>query len=51
MPSDSVLSLVQGIFRESPTLLGSLIGLALILVVFLAWGAWTVERKEYVLEQ
>jgi ABC-type transport system involved in multi-copper enzyme maturation permease subunit len=51
MPNDSVISLVQGIFRESPTLLGSLIGLAVILVGFLAWGAWTVEQKEYVLEQ
>jgi ABC-type transport system involved in multi-copper enzyme maturation permease subunit len=51
MPNDSVISLVQGIFRESPTLLGSLAGLAVILLVFLAWGAWTVERREYVLEQ
>src|SRR6476620_3868142 len=51
MPNDSVISLVQGIFRESPTLLGSLVGLAVILVGFLAWGAWTVERREYVLEQ
>jgi ABC-type transport system involved in multi-copper enzyme maturation permease subunit len=51
MPSDSVISLVQGIFRESPTLLGSLVGLGVILVVFLAWGVWTVERREYVLEQ
>jgi ABC-2 type transport system permease protein len=51
MPSDSVLSLVQGIFRESPTLWGSLAGLAVILTFFLAWGAWTVSRREYVLEQ
>jgi ABC-type transport system involved in multi-copper enzyme maturation permease subunit len=51
MPSDSVLSLVQSIFRESPSLLGSLAGLALIWAVFLAWGAWTVGRREYVLEQ
>jgi ABC-type transport system involved in multi-copper enzyme maturation permease subunit len=51
MPSDSVLSLVQGIFRESPTLLGSVLGLGLIWAVFLGWGAWTVGRKEYVLEQ
>ena len=51
MPNDSVISLVQGIFRESPTLLGSLVGLAVILVGFLIWAAWTVERREYVLEQ
>jgi ABC-type transport system involved in multi-copper enzyme maturation permease subunit len=51
MPNDGIISLVQGIFRESPTLIGSLLGLAVILVVFLAWGVWTVERREYVLEQ
>ena len=51
MPSDSVLSLVQSIFRESPSLAGSLAGLAVILALFLSWAAWTVERKEYVLEQ
>ena len=51
MPNDGVISIVQGIFRESPSLAGSLIGIALIFVVFLAWGAWTVERREYVLEQ
>jgi ABC-2 type transport system permease protein len=51
MPSDSLLSLVQGYFRESPTLLGSLAGLAVIWAVFLAWGARTTGRREYVLEQ
>jgi len=51
MPSDSVLSLVQGIFRESPSLAGSLAGLGLVVAVFLTLGAWTVARKEYVLEQ
>ena len=51
MPSDSVLSLIQGAFRESPTLAGSLFGLALILVVFVGLAAWVVERREYVLEQ
>jgi ABC-type transport system involved in multi-copper enzyme maturation permease subunit len=51
MPTDGVISIVQGIFRESPSLLGSLLGLGLILAVSLAWGAWTVERREYVLEQ
>jgi len=51
MPSDSVLSLVQGIFRESPTLAGSLLGLAVVLAIGLAWSAWTVEHREYVLEQ
>jgi ABC-type transport system involved in multi-copper enzyme maturation permease subunit len=51
MPSDSVLSLIQGAFRESPTLAGSLVGLAVILVVFVTVAAWVVERREYVLEQ
>ena len=51
MPSDSVLSLVQGLFRESPSLAASLVWLALILGVCLGCGAWLVARKEYVLEQ
>ena len=51
MPNDGVISLVQGIFRESPTLAGSLMGLGVIFVVFLAWAAWIVEQREYVLEQ
>ena len=51
MPSDSVLSLIQGAFRESPTLSASLFGMAVILVVFVTLAAWIVERREYVLEQ
>jgi ABC-type transport system involved in multi-copper enzyme maturation permease subunit len=51
MPSDNVLSLVQGFFRESPSLATSLICLALIWTVFLAVAASIVERREYVLEQ
>jgi ABC-type transport system involved in multi-copper enzyme maturation permease subunit len=51
MPSDSVMSLIQGIFRESPTLLGSIAGLVAIWAVFLFLGAWVVSRREYVLEQ
>ena len=51
MPNDSTLSLIQGIFRESPTLAGSLFWLAAILVGFVALAAWIVERREYVLEQ
>src|SRR6476659_6532568 len=38
MPSDGVVSLIQGIFRESPSLAQSLIWLAVILAVFL-WAA------------
>jgi ABC-2 type transport system permease protein len=51
MPSDNTLSLIQGIFRESPPLASSLFWLAIIWVVFLALAGWVVERREYVLEQ
>ena len=51
MPNDSTLSLIQGIFRESPTLTASLVALAAILALFVALAAWIVERREYVLEQ
>jgi ABC-type transport system involved in multi-copper enzyme maturation permease subunit len=51
MPNDNVISLIQGIFRESPGLLESVIWLAVILGVFLWAAAVSVERKEYVLEQ
>ena len=51
MPSDSTLSLIQGIFRESPGLASSLFWLAAIMLVFVGLAAWIVERREYVLEQ
>ena len=51
MPSDSTLSMIQGIFRDSPSLPTSLVALGGILVVFLTLAAWLVERREYVLEQ
>src|SRR3954467_13299438 len=51
MPNDSVVSLIQGIFRETPGLAESLISLAVILGLFLWAAAVSVERKEYVLEQ
>ena len=51
MPNDSAISLIQGIFRESPSLAASLGWLAVILAVFVALAAWVVERREYVLEQ
>lgn len=51
MPSDSTLSMIQSIFRDSPSLSVSLVTLAAILVVFLTLAAWLVERREYVLEQ
>jgi ABC-type transport system involved in multi-copper enzyme maturation permease subunit len=51
MPNDSVVSMIQGIFRETPSLAESLIWLTVILVVFLWLAAVSVERKEYILEQ
>lgn len=51
MPNDSTISLIQGIFRESPPLAVSLFWLAVIWTVFLATAAWLVERREYVLDQ
>jgi ABC-2 type transport system permease protein len=52
MPADGgVVSLIQGLFREIPSLPSSLFWLAVIWAVSLAWGARIVARKEYVLEQ
>ena len=51
MPSDSIMSAIQGLFRDSPSLPVSLLSLGVILVVFLTLAAWLVERREYVLEQ
>jgi hypothetical protein len=52
MPADGgVMSLIQGLFREVPSLPVSLFWLAVIWAVSLTWGARIVARKEYVLEQ
>ncbi len=51
MPNDGVVSMIQGLFRETPGLAASLFWLAVIWAVFLGWGARIVARKEYVLEQ
>jgi ABC-type transport system involved in multi-copper enzyme maturation permease subunit len=51
MPSDGVVSMIQGLFRETPGLGTSLFWLAVIWALFLGWGARIVGRKEYVLEQ
>ena len=51
MPNDSAISMIQGLFRDTPSLFGSLSGLAVIWAAFLGLAAWVVERKEYVLEQ
>ena len=52
MPSDGVVSILQGLFRDTPSGLGvRWPGWRVYLVVFLYLAARTVERKEYVLEQ
>lgn len=51
MPNDSTLSLIQGMFRDTPSLASSLLMLAAIWAAFLWIASWVVERKEYVLEQ
>lgn len=51
MPSDGVVSMLQGFFRDSPGVAVSLLTLTVIWAVFLVWATWVVERREYVLEQ
>jgi ABC-2 type transport system permease protein len=51
MPADGVVSLIQGLFRETPSLPVSLFWLAVIWAIALFFGARIVSRREYVLEQ
>ncbi|TAK16324.1 MAG: hypothetical protein EPO35_05520 [Acidobacteria bacterium] len=51
MPNDTVVSLVQQIFREVPSLTTSLVALAVITGVTLWLAGRTVTNKEYILEQ
>jgi len=51
MPSEGVVSILQGLFRDTPSVTTSLGWLATYVVIFLYLAARTVERKEYVLEQ
>lgn len=51
MPNDSFASMVQAIFRETPSLGSSMLALIIIEVVFLYLAAAIVAKREYVLEQ
>jgi ABC-2 type transport system permease protein len=51
MPSEGIVSLLQGVFRDTPPAVVSLAWLAAYVLIFLYLAARTVERKEYVLEQ
>ena len=51
MPSDGVVSILQGMFRDTPSAAVSLFWLSAYVVVFLYLAARIVERREYILEQ
>lgn len=51
MPSDGVMTLLQGVFRDVPSAATSLAWLSGYLVLFLYLATRTAARKEYVLEQ
>jgi ABC-2 type transport system permease protein len=51
MPQDSALSVLQVVSRDSLSAPMSLFWLGVIWLVFLGLAAWTVSRREYVLEQ
>lgn len=51
MPQDSVLSLVQAIVRQTPSLGSAVLWLVIIWAVTLYLASRMVERREYVLEQ
>jgi ABC-type transport system involved in multi-copper enzyme maturation permease subunit len=51
MPQDGLLSLIQALVHESPTLASSVLSLAVIWAAALCLAARTVERREYVLDQ
>ena len=51
MPQDSALSMLQSVFRDSPSLVVCLTWLLVFLVGFLYLAARAVSKREYVLEQ
>lgn len=51
MPADGAMSLLQGLFRDTPSPVVCVAWLAVYLVGFLALAIRMVERREYVLEQ
>jgi ABC-type transport system involved in multi-copper enzyme maturation permease subunit len=51
MPNDGAASMIQALFRDTPTLGGALLGMAIIEVFFLYFAARIVANREYVLEQ
>ena len=51
MPSEGVVTILQGLFRDAPPIAVSLMWLGAYVAIFLWLAAKTVDRKEYVLEQ
>jgi ABC-2 type transport system permease protein len=51
MPSEGVVSVLQGLFRDAPSVPVALAWLGTYVAIFLYLAARTVDRKEYVLEQ
>jgi len=51
MPSEGVVSVLQGLFRDAPSAPVALAWLGGYVAIFLYLAARTVDRKEYVLEQ
>jgi hypothetical protein len=51
MPSEGITSLLQGFFRETPSMGVSLFWLVVYAAFFLWLATRIVERREYVLEQ
>jgi len=51
MPQDSALSFLQSVLRDAPSALTCILWLMVILAGFLLLAAWTVGRREYILEQ
>jgi ABC-2 type transport system permease protein len=51
MPSDSLLTILQSVFKESVSPVEAVLTLLIVLAVALALATRAVERREYVLEQ
>jgi ABC-type transport system involved in multi-copper enzyme maturation permease subunit len=51
MPQDSALSILRIVSRDSLSVTTSLVMLGVIWLSFLGLAAWTISRREYVLEQ
>ncbi len=51
MPQDSTMSMLQAVFRDTPSALTCLAWLAICWVAFLVLAGRTIDRREYILEQ